>query len=155
MTFDFSTLQSGDSILYSTSDLVDGLIEDHTGGPVAHIEVYEGQGQSVASRNGLGVNRYPLRTVGAIYVLRPNVDVDVVAATEWFETVKGEGYDWVGLLNFFRPGETVTPHELFCSAFGCLWYRAGKANLFHPSWYANKLSPVDYLKVPGFTWVGQ
>ena len=142
-------LKPGDSLLYSTPDITDFIIEFGTGGPVAHIEKYVGPMRSVASRNGLGVAEYPLRLDGLVAVLRPAV-FDLDAAMAWFRTVNGDGYDWIGLTNAFTPGITEVPKHLFCSAFGTLFDRAGGFNSFHPDCPADKIWPVEFLKVPGY-----
>ena len=145
--------QPGDALLYSTNDQVDYGIELKTGGPVAHIEIYEGNEFSLASRNGVGVNRYSYRVDGLTAILRPMGVLDIEAATAWFETVKGEAYDWEGLFNFYRVDNKPTPSKLFCSSFATLWYRQTGIVPFAPEWPADKISPRDFLTSPTFQWI--
>ena len=60
-TDDFPELEPGDILLYGGRGLVDRLIQFRTWSDVSHIEIYVGEGRSVASRNGIGVGKYPLR----------------------------------------------------------------------------------------------
>lgn len=142
-------LKPGDALLYSSTDPVDWVIEHVTGGPVAHIEGYIGDSESVASRNGVGVGKYPLRLDGLVAVLRPPATFDLNNAMNWFEIVNGDGYDWQDLLpDFFSAENQQTPNRLFCSAFMTLWYTEGNFNAISPNWPANKVDPVDFLKTP-------
>jgi hypothetical protein len=142
-------LKPGDALLYSSEDPVDWVFEHVTGGPVAHIEGYLGDNESVASRNGRGVGKYALRMDGLAAVLRPNQAFNFTNAMTWFETVNGDDYDWQDLLpDFFTDGLQVTANRLFCSAFMTLWYAEGGFAAISPNWPANKVDPVDFLKTP-------
>ena len=144
-------LKPGDCLLYSMPDIVDWAIEFHTAGPVAHVEVYVGEPQqAVASRNGIGVGKYPLRVDGLAAVLRPKDPFDLTAAMAWFETVNGYGYDFAGLLSSLTPDTVTVPGHLFCSAFATLFYRAGAFDAANAECPPNKVWPVDFLKFPGF-----
>lgn len=142
--------QPGNILFYDTpDDIVDWVITRT--GPAAHVEIYEGGGQSLASRNGIGVNRYPLRTSGLIAVVWWPVDMPRFSA--WFETVKGEGYDWVGLEGFVEGTSTGKPNEMFCSNFiaqGGVRQGVYLVNKFWPTKLAN---PTDLLKSPLGHWL--
>lgn len=152
-------LEPGDTLLYATPDPVDWIIEVKTGSGVAHIEKYvgavNGAESSVASRNGIGVGMYPVRTDGCVAILRPDGRglLDIAEGLKWFSTVNHEGYDWQGLFNFFKAGDTVTPHALFCSAFAVEFDRACGFDGVHPQFPSNKVSPGDSFKMPGYDWL--
>jgi hypothetical protein len=143
--FDVSVLEPGDKLLYYTEDFVDFVIAEKTGKKVGHIEVYFGQGQSTASRNGAGVNIYPLRLDGLICVRRPRQSLDLDAAKKWFnETAKGQAYDFKGLLtatSLVRYGEDG---KMFCSEYALNWDRAAKFEPFNPDQLACDTYPRDY-----------
>lgn len=146
-------LVPGDAILYSSNSVIDTIIEEKTGGIAAHVEIYVSEGQSIASRNGIGVGQYATRTDSVVAILRPTASLDLVSGIHWFDSVNHDGYDWVGLLNFFTPFDIVVPHKLFCSAFGVEFYRNCDFAVIARRCPSNKISPSDYLKLPCFTWV--
>ncbi len=94
-------LLPGDLLLYNTpGSLVDCVIRLKTWSVAAHCECYIGESRSLASRNGIGVGNYPLRIEGLIAVLRPKQPFGRTRALEWFKTVDGQKYDFLGLLCF-------------------------------------------------------
>lgn len=147
-------LLAGDCLLYRGNSLFDWLIYLKTWTFVCHVEVYQGGGLSVASRNGVGVNLYPLRTEGLAYVLRPKAvygPFDNVAANAWFYTkAQGQGYDWKGLLCFTLAVKQGSPNKMFCSEFATRYYRAGRFNPFAPDYDADRISPGQFLQSPSF-----
>lgn len=140
-------LKPGDVLLYNAPSLVDWVIDTKTGSDVAHVEVYFGEGQSLASRNGIGVNAYALRTDGLVYVRRPKTFFDQTTAGQWFETVRGEGYNFLGLLQFDNI-PLNQPNHLFCSAFATLLLRSAGVEVFAPDFPAGKVSPRDFKLSP-------
>lgn len=143
--FDQSILLPGDALLYYTTDIVDFVIAEKTGKRVGHIEIYVGNGLSYASRNGIGVNQYPLRLDGLVCVRRPIDKIDITAGEDWFNKIaKGQGYDFDGLITF----TSITNHghegQMFCSEFAVNYYRAcgfNPCNLSQPSF---ETSPRDF-----------
>ena len=97
-------LAPGDCLLYKPSSVWSYAIAIKTWNKVSHCEAYIGDGYSVASRDGLGVARYPLRLDGLVKVLTPNKAFSVGAAMAWFATVNGQGDDWIGLSRFLLWG---------------------------------------------------
>ena len=115
-------LQAGDVLLYNSGDITDAIIRWKEGDPdTAHVEVYIGNGKSVASRNGIGVKDvYDFRPAGLVHVRRlriadrfapgpPGLRIengadgqqqrddaafDLEAAMTWFAKVKGAPYGW-------------------------------------------------------------
>lgn len=155
MTPDASSLKAGQILLYDSPSIVDWLITRT--GPAAHIEFYEGNGKSLASRNGLGVARYDLRMDGLIAVLELNTGLNSLSGmveqfSKWFETVDGENYDWFGLEGFLKGETTNEPNHLFCSAFVAqgLW-RIGYP-VFNKLWPCSLITPSDFLKTNSLKW---
>ncbi len=143
--------EPGDLLGYADPSFVDFNIELFTAGPLAHVEIYVGHGLSFASRNGIGVNLYPMRQDGLSALLRPNKELlDFDSAAAWVETVRGESYDFWGLLSAAIPGIVEQPKHLFCSAAATLWYRNATWDAAHPECPAVKITPVDFLKFAGF-----
>lgn len=139
-------LQPGDVLLYFEDGLVDQVIAEKTGKRVGHIERYIGGEQSVASRNGVGVNQYPIRLDGLVCVRRPPAGaLDMVKGMDWFNRIaKGQGYDFEGLLtftSFVQRGETG---KMFCSEFALNFDRACGYEPFNPSQLPECTSPRDY-----------
>jgi len=134
-------LQPGDVLLYRPLGFhwrrIPGwvfgrLIALKTWHNISHCEVFAGskerwhnlKGQvwggyaSEASRDGLGVDRYPLRLTELAYVLRPiEPDFDWKKGEVWFESVKGQKYDWWGLVRFVRTNMKPSFNRMFCSTF--------------------------------------
>jgi hypothetical protein len=136
MAIAFDTIRPGDTLLYSVNGVFDWIIRTKTWSRYSHCECYDGGGYSLASRNGLGVARYPTRTDGlkAVYRLRESVPFDLDAARAWFETVDGQGYDWFGLLSFTAAKfQGKDNDKQFCSEVLARLYRAGiGAMVKHP-----------------------
>lgn len=147
MTGPLPELQFADCLLYNTKwDFVDFIIRLKTWGPAAHTEVYCGGGFSVASRNGIGVNRYPLRKEGLVAVLRPKSPVDRESAMAWFyKTACRQKYDFLGLMCFFLAVKRGSTDRQFCSEFDTNFYRAGAFEPFSPDVSADTVAPRTYL----------
>ena len=139
------SLKKGDVLLYfDRASLMDWAIAIKTFTCIAHIEIYTGTGMSVASRNGVGVNRYPLRMDGLVCVRRPAQYFDFEAAEKWFETVRGQDYDWKGLLCFTLAVKQGSKDKMYCSEFGLRWCRAGSYQPFNPALDAD-CTPPSYF----------
>jgi uncharacterized protein YycO len=117
---------------------------------ISHVEIYIGAGEVVASRDGIGVNRYPVRSDLVAYVLRPPAGAfDLAAALAWFEAhAKGQGYDWLGLSRFYRTHIAQSTTKMFCSAFWLRFYRAGGFHPFHARIDADSICPGEILDAP-------
>lgn len=155
--FDPATLCPGDCLLYAPgSSWVSWLIAVKTWHRISHVEVYEGINgvhHSVASRNGIGVNRYQLRTRDLCRVLRPLGPVDMAAGTTWFEKfARHQRYDFPALLRFLWPSERpdYDPERQICSAFAARWYRAAGVRAFAPHEDADLIAPFQFVTSPAF-----
>lgn len=140
------TFRPGDVLLYSGDSLFGLLIQIKTWSRYSHCEVYDGDGKTVASRDGLGVARYPLRTDGLRVILRPLGKFDVDRARLWFETVNGQPYDWLGLLAFTSAKRQGKENwKMFCSEFATRYLRAGGIEPFN-GYDADGIAPGEFMK---------
>lgn len=135
-------LQSGDVLLYGPKGFFGKVIAFKTWHPIAHVEVYIGDDHAVASRDGQGVGLYVARTGDIKHVLRPNVPLDLVAALHWFETVKGQPYGWMDLLQF--AGFGANGKGMVCSPCATEFLRAGGVPVFGNE-PAIKIAPFQFL----------
>lgn len=145
---DPTILRPGDTLLYfDAHSPVDWFIAVKTGGKVAHIELFAGEGMTEASRNGLGVNRYSLRLDGLVCVRRPKVGIDWAAGESWFNNVaRGQDYDFKGLLCFYLAVKQGSPDKMFCSEFALRRKRMSSFQPFNPDQDADDTSPLDFWK---------
>jgi hypothetical protein len=168
IAFDYNMLERGDSLLYygesspyfhnapPQAGIVDWVISTKTGYYLSHIEIYQGHNESVASRNGIGVNRYPLRLDGLVCVRRPMGRIDFKLADKWFKSsAKGQGYDFKGLLCFYLAVKQGSPNKMFCSEFATRWYRHAGIEPFNREVDADRVAPCEFWKTAAFSTVWQ
>jgi hypothetical protein len=165
--FDPARLRPGDTLLYRPVAfswrhplgwLFGRLIALKTWHNISHVEVFVGstggvaEARSVASRDGQGVEAYPVRLTDLAYVLRPQPvaeeSFDLAAGLRWFGTVRGQHYDWLGLTRFVRTSITPSRTRMFCSAFWLRFYRACGFNPFHARIDADAIAPGEILDSP-------
>lgn len=140
---DVTCLQAGDVMLFTASGLYGRIIALKTWHPISHVEVYVGDGQSAASRDGKGVGLYPVRSADLAYVLRPTVPFQSSAALYWFyKEANGLPYGWADLLRFV--GLKVNTRGLVCSPFATLLLRAGAVPIFNRE-DAELIAPFQFL----------
>ena len=144
-----SELRAGDIILYRPSSLIDWIIAIKSWTKVSHCEIYAGEGRSYASRNGIGVNDYPLRHDHIAAIRRPLHEFDFSAARVWFYAKAiGQKYDWKGLLCFVLAVKQGTKDRMFCSEFATRFYNRGQFQPFDPNWDADRVPPSFFLVTP-------
>lgn len=134
-------IEPGDICLYSPDSLFGWVIALKTWTKISHCEVYEGAGLSVASRDGVGVNRYAFRDRGICEVRRPALHLDFEAASKWFDGVRGQKYDWAALFRFYLVSGISSKTKMFCSEFATRWYRAAGFEPFSPETDADTVPP--------------
>lgn len=140
-------LLPGDVLLYEPTDLFGRIIAIKTWcSDAVHTETYTGNGVSVASRNGLGVNTYAVRMKDLSYVLRPVGDFDLTAAMAWHHTVVGQKYDWSGLLVFYLAAKHGKKDRMWCSEHSTRFARQGGLMPFPETYDADRVAPADFLK---------
>ncbi len=137
-------LRPGDCLLYRPSDLFGWLIALKTFNMVSHVEVYAGAGESYASRNGFGVDAYPFRDADLCEVYRPRGGINWPAAADWFQRVRGQKYDWLGLLCFTLAVRQGSPDKMFCSECATRLYRAGGVEPFQAEYDADHVPPAYF-----------
>lgn len=109
----------GDVLLYEPRGFFGWVIAKKTYSEIGHCESYDGVGWSWASRDWIGVGRYPVRLDGLCCIMRPTRPIDVAAGRAWCRSVRGQGYDWIGLLAFSGTERQRDKPNLrqFCSEF--------------------------------------
>ena len=140
----------GDLLLYrpKKGSIFGHLIAIKTWSAISHCEVYLGGGKSAASRDGVGVGRYPVRASELAYVLRPLAPpLDWSAYAAWFKTVDGSGYDFFGLLRFvwMKSIGTGDNGKMFCSEFCVRAYRMLGMEPFTAVVDADAVAPCNFL----------
>lgn len=139
-------LKPGDTLLYRPSGKFGWIIAVKTWHAISHVEVYDGSLQSLASRDGLGVDRYPLRLNDLAYVLRPRVPLNLSKGRAYFDSLKGTPYGWWDLADFVNL--PVDGKGIVCSPFVAGFYRAAGWNVF-PTDPVNKIAPFQFLDLIG------
>jgi hypothetical protein len=124
---------------------------------ISHVEVYRGDGLSYASRDGIGVNVYPLRTSNLGFVRRPMQPFDRDRVAYWFGSVRGQKYDWLGLLCFTLAVRQGSPNKMFCSEMATNLYRAAGLDAVNPDLDADTVAPSEFLQTPALRtiWPGK
>ena len=160
MKLDTAMLHPGDVLLYRRTPLskspagwLFGLaINVKTWSDFSHVEIYDGDGESLASRDGAGVGCYPLRLEELACVRRPIGDwYDHGRVRRWFDaTAEGQGYDWKGLLCFTLAAKQGARDRMFCSEFACRAARIGMLKPFNPSLDADKVAPAQFWHTPAY-----
>lgn len=139
-------LREGDIMLYRPKKFFGWLIATKTWHKISHVEVYDGNFQSLASRDGQGVGRYPLRLSELAYVLRPSVPLDLAKGRAYFESMKGTPYGWCDLVDFL--GFSLDTTGIVCSPFAAGFLRAAGWHVF-PTDPINKVAPFQFLDLVG------
>lgn len=155
MKFDAGIWKAGDCLLYRPSSLTGYIIAIKTWTRISHVEVYAGDvpgrgKMSWASRDGLGVNLYPLRTAGLGLVRRPArwSRWQMSRAEDWFRTVRGQKYDWLGLLCFTLAVKQGAKDRMFCSEFALNLYRAAGLEVLAPECVPDHTAPAEFGQTP-------
>jgi len=133
-------------MLYRPSSVFGTLISVKTWHRISHVEVYDGDKNSLASRDGQGVARYPVRLDHLAYVLRATQRLDLTKGRAYFESLKGTPYGWWDLLNFV--GAPVNAKGIVCSPFAAGYLRAAGWNVF-PEDPIEKVAPFQFLDLVG------
>ena len=144
-------LQFGDVCLYSHKGFFDTLIRLKTWSRITHVEIYESEGFSLASRNNKGVNRYPFDPT-VFEVRRPKrMAFDRAAAWTWFKSVQGYPYGFKVLLDFYGFPIPKTYTGIICSQFADLFLQHCGCDCFPERYSAGKISPRDFDITPELT----
>lgn len=159
-------LMPGDVLLYRSSGIVGWWIRWKTWSDVNHCELYLGLGAtatndgpyqgpiSAAARGPQdgkgGVQTYPFRAEGLVYVLRPNVNFDLDRMEAFHATCVGQKYDTLGVARVFYAGGNGDADKAFCSEHVARVCRTdhGGPGLFAPTWDCDKTDPGMLLCSP-------
>jgi hypothetical protein len=142
-------LLPGDTLVYGPKDLFGLITCVKTWSGACHVEIYAGNDLSFASRNGIGVNRYPLRLEQLIAVRRPRNPIHFEMGEAWFKThAQGQKYDWLGLLCFTLAVKQGARNKMFCSEFWKRFYPHCGLDVMAPDWHADKTAPAQCLQTP-------
>lgn len=146
-------LFAGDHLLYGRTpwDLFGFITSLKTWSPAVHIEIYEGFGMSLASRNGVGVNSYPYREEQLIAVVRPPNTFEFERGLKWFDGVRGKPYGWLDLLRFV--GINIKTNGLICSEFVAMFDRVSLSYPFNLNYPEESVDPGDFLLPRDFQWI--
>lgn len=142
-------LKPGDAILYRPASAFGYLIAIKTWTWISHVEVYLGDYTCAAARES-GVNLYGLDCAHAAYVLRPKGSVNIRAARKWFQTVRGQKYDFLGLLVFYLAARHGAKDRMFCSELATRFYRHGGFQPVAKVIDADRVAPAQYLQSLAF-----
>jgi hypothetical protein len=145
-------LQLGDILLYNSLDIFDLAIDIKESDGKAHVEVWAGNAESWASRNGIGVNLYPYRSSGLVGVRRPKGQFNKPAVDAWFEDgVRGMKYGWSDILASLEiedAGSGTTNIKQFsgvdCSHFAAALMEVAECPQFDTGYSKNKISPAEF-----------
>lgn len=157
-------LREGDCLLYGRVPLArsragwffGGVTMLKTVSPFCHVEIYDGDGESLAARDGVGVGCYPLRMDQLVCVRRPPSGYEHDRVRRWFDaTADGQGYDWLGLLNFALAAKQSSPDKMFCSEFAVRAYRVGLVRPVNPDMDADRCAPAHLWQTPALATVWQ
>lgn len=139
-------LRQGDILLYKPKGIFGHLIAVKTWHRISHVEIYAGEYHSFASRDGIGVDCYPVRVDDLAYVLRPRVKLNWIGGLTWFTRLKGTPYGWWDLLAFV--GINGDHRGIVCSPFAAGFLRACGWDVF-PEDPINKVAPFQFLDLIG------
>lgn len=139
----------GDIWVFARKGFFNRIVQIKTWSRFSHVEVVAYQTdhgpELAASRNVVGVNLYQPEPEGLALIVRPTVPFDRHAAVRWFiDRAYGQGYDYIGLLNFFTARTLGNNNRMFCSEFATRFLRRGgidpfpgaDADCVPPSWFA-------------------
>lgn len=147
MSIEPADLLPGDALLYSPSSIFGRAIAWMTAGDISHIEIYKGGGISYASRDGVGVNEYPLRMDGLKEVRRSTRPLNMGAMAIAFSRLKGHKYDNSTILKFVTFGKLggKTMAEV-CSEAATILYRAAGLHRLFGDQQPDEITPRDFQK---------
>lgn len=138
----FPELQPGDILLYGGGIFPGAVIRFRTWSDVEHVEVYAGNGRSLASRSE-GPREYPLRIMGLRRVIRPVAPFKFANGRAWFDAVASKlPYGYFDLAEFYKID--IHTRGLICSQFVDLFFQNCGLPLFNLNYPAGAVCPRDY-----------
>ena len=144
-------LLPGDCLLYRPSSVFGWAIAAFTLSKVSHVEIYKGGGISWASRDGVGVDEYPLRTEQLSHVLRSKKPLNMGAMAKAFDHLRGDAYDdgTIAYHATFGMFESNVGQEV-CSEFATIMFRVGGLKALFGAKMPSEVAPNEFLKADEF-----
>ena len=136
-----SNLLPGDVLLYKAIGFYGHIISLKTWHPIAHVEMYIGDYESIASRDGLGTGIYPWRLSELVKVCRPIQPFDLKLALYCAKQWGHQPYGWKDLLQF--AGWNVQSPGIVCSPYITKVSRWGNLDPFNGE-PAEKIAPFEF-----------
>ena len=149
-------IRPGDILLYDRSGWMNAFIRFKRGEKFSHAAIASQPGFVLEAIQGDVLDERPIRWDGLAGIYRLTEDFDYEAGYDWFLTVRGQGYDWVGLLSFaFAKFQGRTNHKMFCSEFVARFFAKLGRPLFSPITDADAVSPgmIPYSPFVKEVWV--
>lgn len=149
-------IEHGDVLCYSGHGLFSTLIRWKTWAPrplgISHVELANSGATAFASRDGRGVQTYPvdMDPKRFVAILRPVFALDMTAVRKFHAECIGQAYDWKGLLRFFTWGKQSQDKQ-FCSEYVMRLLRHGGLEPFTPETDADLVAPCQFMMSPTLT----
>lgn len=144
------SLEPGDVLFYSPSDLIGWIIAVKTWTKISHVEAYIGSGRCISARPQ-GVNVFGERIDKCLCCVRRPL------MTKQFETRKaweavfpflGKPYGWTSFEEFFNPWCRHRHASRICSSIVTTYLRGGGCEPFNPDLSADDVSPAQLWQSP-------
>lgn len=146
MTFDKSILKPGHLLLYRASSIFGYAIAAFSGSRISHIEMYRGDGISYASRDGIGVDEYPLRIKDLDLVLEAVEPLDMNRVAIGFAGKIGHRYDNATILKHATFGLVGgKPMAEVCSEVQAYLVRVGGLERAFGDKQPDEVKPSDFV----------
>lgn len=138
-------IEPGDVLGYHGHGIFSSLIRLKTWAPsppgVSHVELANSAVSAFASRDGKGVQTYPIDLSKRLVVIwRPVHQLDMEAVRRFHVECVGQRYDVWGLFRFFTFG-TQSRDKQFCSEYVMRLLRHGGVEPFTPTTDADLVPP--------------
>lgn len=146
MSLDPKILKPGMLLLYEASSLFGYAIAAFSGSRISHIEMYAGDGTSYASRDGVGVDEYPLRLKDLALVLEAVEPLNMDRVREGFSRKIGHRYDNSTILKFATFGLFGgKPMAEVCSEIQAYLVRVGGLERAFGDKQPDEVKPSDFV----------
>lgn len=145
-------LQPGDMLVYGGKGLFGWLIKKKTYSPYTHVALYVGGGKQREFKEFKGAQEVPLRLDNLVMVRRPKGAWDRAKSDEFWESVKHQGYDYVGLFfTFIAVMRGASSQKMWCSEYYARdhAYSVTGEPLFSEVTDADTVAPGDCVKSSG------
>lgn len=144
-------LQPGDILFYSGTGFFSRLIKLKTYSEWTHVAVYLGNGMQREFVEGEGPQEVPFRIKNLGMIKRRMGVWDKKKSDEYWQTVKHQGYDYIGLLlGFIARRQGRENDKMWCSEYLTRddRYAVSGQHLFSDEVDADGVSPADVGRSP-------